>query len=528
MSSAQILIVLCVASVTLVAVAVLRRVGIPAPVVLVVAGLIIGFLPFVPDVSLQPEVVLLGLLPLLVFDAAVTSSPTGFLRDARSIGTLAILLVVATAFGVAAVAHWIGHLSWSISFVLGTAVGPTDAGAATSVARRIGLPRRLLNILEGEALFNDATALVLYAAAVTAATTGRFSVVHTLGSIVYSTLVGGAIGLAVGFVGRWLRNRIDDPPIEIAGSILLAYVAYLPAEEIHASGVLAAVTAGLYLGWHSSSGAFSAGSRLQSNAFWETLVFLVNAALFVLVGLSFHAFSADARGPLGRLVLTGAAVVSTVIVLRLVWMWAFGWLIRGRRTAGGGSGHTAWRERLILGWSGMRGAITLAAVLAVPTATNAGLPLAGRNDIIYLGFAVIIVTLVGQGMTLPTLVRRLHLRESPSVADAERQARVDLTQAVLDHIGTACDSGEMPEEVTDGLRAQYLGRLYRLQRSSDDDDVEVEAVAAAESELEMRRDLIALQRRTLVDLRDQGRIGVTTLRSIEHDLDLEEARLSSA
>ncbi len=527
MSSAQILIVLCVGSVTLVAVAVLRQAGIPAPVVLVVAGLIIGFLPFVPDVSLQPEVVLLGVLPLLVFDAAVTSSPTGFLRDARSIGTLAVLLVVVTALGVAAVAHWIGHLAWPISFVLGTAVGPTDAAAATGVARRIGLPRRLLNILEGEALFNDATALVLYAAAVTAATTGRFSAIHTAGSIVYSTLVGAAIGLAVGFVGRFLRNRIDDPPIEIAGSILLAYVAYLPAEELHASGVLAAVTAGLYLGWHSSSGAFSARSRLQSNSFWETLVFLVNAALFVLVGLSFHAFSAQARGPLGRLVLTGLAVVSTVIVVRLVWMWAFGWLIRGRSKARGGAGHTEWRERLILGWSGMRGAITLAALVAVPKVTDAGRPLAGRNDIIYLGFAVIIVTLVGQGMTLPLLVRQLHLRESPSVADAERQARVALTQAALEHIGTATEREDLAGELTDGLRAQYLGRLYRLQTSTDDEDLEAEGVATAEAELAMRRDLITLQRQTLVALRDRGRIGVTTLRTIEHDLDLEEARLSS-
>lgn len=237
-SSGQVLIILCVATVTLAAVAVLRQAGIPAPVVLVVAGLVIGFLPFVPDVSLEPDVVLLGLLPLLVFDAAVTSSPTGFYRDARSIGALAVLLVVATAFGVAAVAHWAGHLSWPISFVLGTAVGPTDAAAATAVARRVGLPRRLLTVLEGEALFNDATALVLYAAAVTAATTGQFSVAHTAGSIVYSVIIGIGIGLVVGIVGRWLRNRIDDPPIEIAGSILLAYVAYLPAEEAHAVGGL--------------------------------------------------------------------------------------------------------------------------------------------------------------------------------------------------------------------------------------------------------------------------------------------------
>jgi Na+/H+ antiporter len=530
MSSGQLLIVLAVAAVTLAAVTVLRRVGIPAPVVLVIAGLIIGFLPFVPDVALQPEVVLLGLLPLLVYDAAVTSSPTAFSRNARSIAVLAVLLVVATAFAVAAVVHWLGHLSWPIAFVLGTAVGPTDASAATSIARRLGMPRRLVTILEGEALFNDATALVLYAAAVAAAATGHFSVANTAGKIVYSAVAGGAIGIAIGWVGRHLRNRIDDPPVEIAGSILLAYAAYLPAEAVHASGVLAAVTAGLYLGWHSSGGAFSARSRLQSGAFWETLVFLINAGLFVLVGLSFHTFSVEARGPVGRLVLTGTVVVLTVIVVRLAWMWAFGWLIRPRlwlrrrdrdRAAGG---QVRWRERLILGWSGMRGAITLAALLAVPEMTDGGRPLAGRDDIIYLGFAVIVVTLVAQGMTLPLLVRRLRPEEHPSVADAERQTRLDLTTAALDYIGQACAADELPAEFTDGLRAQYLSRLRRLETMGDDDPEE-EAAATAEADLALRHDIIALQRQTLSDLRGQGRIGATTLRTIEHDLDLEEARL---
>jgi monovalent cation/hydrogen antiporter len=288
-------------------------------------------------------------------------------------------------------------------------------------------------------------------------------------------VAGAAIGLAVGFAGRWLRNRIDDPPIEIAGSILLAYAAYLPAEAIHASGVLAAVTAGLYLGWHSSGGAFSARSRLQSGAFWATLVFLVNAVLFVLVGLSFHTFSTRARGPVERLVLTGIAAVAAVIVIRLAWMEATGWLIRlGRR--GRAARHPGWRERLVLGWAGMRGAITLAALLAVPARTTAGEPLVGRDDIIYLGFAVIIVTLVGQGMTLPVLVRRLHW----------------------------------------------------LETTADDEDLESEVAATAQAALDMRRDLISFQRRTLGDLRRQGRIGTTALRTIEHDLDLEEARLSSA
>ena len=523
------MIVLGLATATLLAVAVLRQAGVPAAVVLVVAGLIIGFLPFVPHVSLRPNVVLLGLLPLLVYDAAVTSSPTAFFRNARSIGVLAVLLVIATAFAVAAAAHWLDHLAWPMAFVLGTAVGPTDASAATSIGRRLGLPRRLLTILEGEALFNDATGLVLYTAAVAAATTGHFSVLHTAGDIVYATVAGTAIGLMVGFVGRWLRKRIDDPPIEIAGSILMAYAAYLPAQAIHASGVLAAVAAGLYLGWHSSGGAFSARSRLQSGAFWETLVFLVNAALFVLVGLSFHTFSTRARGPVGRLVLAGVAVVLTVIIVRLLWMWSFGWLGRPRRRDQAIATDRGWRERLILGWAGMRGAITLAALLAVPVSTNAGRPLAGRDDIIYLGFAVIIATLVAQGMTLPALVTRLRLSEHPSVADSERQARLKLTRAVLKHIGQASNTGELSEELTDGLRAQYLARLRRLETLVDDDDgSENGASTTAEADLALRRDLIAFQRRTLIEMREHGQIGVSTLRTIEHDLDLEEARLASA
>ena len=208
-------------------------------------------------------------------------------------------------------------------------------------------------------------------------------------------------------------------------------------------------------------------------------------------------------------------------------MWAFGWLIRPSRRDRAVTGQPGWRERLILGWAGMRGAITLAALLAVPVVTRAGRPLAGRDDIIYLGFAVIIVTLVAQGMTLPALVRRLRLSEHPSVADAERRGRLELTRAVLDHLGAACVAGELPEELTDGLRAQYLARLYRLETMTGQEGLEDEVAATAQADLALRRDLIAIQRNTLSALRRQGRIGTTTLRVIEHDLDLEEARLSA-
>jgi Na+/H+ antiporter len=528
MHSGQLLVVLAVSAVTLGAVAAFRRLGVPAPVVLVVAGLVIGFVPFVPEASIPPQVVLLGLLPLLVYDAAVTSSPTAIVRNAGSIGVLAVALVAATALAVAAVAHIVGGLSWPIAFVLGTAVGPTDAAAATSIARRIGLPRQLIAKLEGEALFNDATALVLYAAAVSAATTGHFSAAHTAGTVVFSIAAGVAIGLAVGLIGRVLRNRIDDPPVEIAGSIMLAYAAYLPAEAIGASGVLAAVCAGLYLGWHSASGAFSPTSRLQSAAFWQTLVFLVNAALFVFVGLSFHSFTAQARGPIGRLALAAASVVATVVVLRLAWMWAFGPLIRPRRGAPASGEEAAWRERLILGWSGMRGAITMAALLAVPTATAAGQPLRGRDDVIYLGFAVILATLLAQGMTLPVLVRRLGPREHPSVAQAEHRGRVELVTASLRHLDRVSATGDRPEELTDALRAQYLARMRHLDAAGDGEDgAGADLGATAAAELELRRELTAVQRRRLGELLDGGRIGVTTLRLLQHELDLAEAGMAA-
>ncbi|MBO0887210.1 MAG: cation:proton antiporter, partial [Acidimicrobiales bacterium] len=361
MTASQLLIVLAVSAVTLAAAAIFVRVGVPTPVVLVAAGLIIGFLPFVPDVSLNPDLVLLGLLPLLVYHAALSSSPQAFSHDAMSIGYLAIGLVVLTAAVVSVVGHEVGHLSWPMAVVLGTAVGPTDPAAITSLAGRIGLPRRLSAIIEGEALFNDGTALVLYASAVTAATHGHFHAGDTVEKIFYGSAVGIGIGLAVGVVGHLVRRYLDDPPIVIMVSLFLAYAAYLPAYEAGASGVLAAVTAGLYLGWQ-SPGALSAETRLQSTAFWETLVFLVDGALFILVGLSFHTFTAHARGPINRLLVTGVLVVAAVIVVRLVWTVAMAWAVPpiGDRT----ERHADWRERLVVGWSGMRGAVTLAAVLA--------------------------------------------------------------------------------------------------------------------------------------------------------------------
>jgi monovalent cation/hydrogen antiporter len=526
----RLLLLLAVAVVTLAVLAVLRRRGVPAAVVLVIAGVAIGLLPFVPDVTLRPQDVLLGMLPLLVFDAAVGASPTALARHGHSIGYLAVGLTVASAGATAAVAHLAGHLPWATAFVLGTAVAPTDAAASISIAERLGLPRRLSTILGGEALFNDATALVMYTAAVGAATTGAFSLLGTAGSLVYACAAGAAIGLLVGILGRLARRALDDPPLEIAGSLLLAYLAYLPAEAVGASGVLAAVTAGLYLGWHGSTRPASSRSRLQAVAFRETLVFLIDSALFVLVGMSFHAFVAHSHAPLLRLTVTAALVVATVIVVRLAWMEFGGALVMRHRRRRGTLADSTWRERLVLGWSGMRGAITLAALLAVPVTTSTGSPLAHREELVYIGFVVILVTLIAQGLTLPLVIRRARLTEHPAVANAERQARLALTETVLARLDALAGANSAPAKLVDGLRAQYRSRRRQLGArpsggggSGDgaiDRDPDPEAV--------LRGELIAAQRDALANLRREGTIGVSAMRAIERDLDLEDRQVRAA
>lgn len=519
MHTDKLLIVLVAAALVWAGTAWLRRRAIPTPVVLVVMGVVLGFLPFVPDASLDPNVVLLGFLPLLIFHAAFTASPREFLSYRGPIVLLATGLVIVTAGAVAVVAHYVGHLSWPMAFVFGTAVGPTDAAAAISIVRRLGLSRQLVIILEGEALFNDATALVLYAAAVTAAVSGHVSIGHTLVSILYSAAVGTVIGLVVGFLGHPLRRLVNDTPMEIVLSLLLAYAAYLPAEAAHASGVLAAVAAGLYLGWN-NSGALSARSRLQSAVFWDVLAFLIEGALFILVGLSVHTFTARTRGPVGRLIVAAVLVVVAVIALRLAWMFAMSFFLRPIRRLRAPQQRA---EQIVLGWSGMRGAVTLAAVFAVPFATNAGVPLDGRDDVIYLAFAVILATLVGQGLTLPATVRRFGPpADEDGETETEREARIEVLRAAADRVNDEIRAGAIPEELAASFRAEYDTRLRLLRAPGYDSELHEVAVTKERS---FRQELLAVQRHKLLELRAKRRLSPETVREIEREIDLDETRL---
>ena len=488
--------------------------------ILVVVGVVIGFLPVFPDATLNPRLALDAFLPPLVFYSAYWTSPRSIADDGLRIGLLSVGLVGFTAGTVAVVAHSVSGLSWPMSFVLGTAVGPTDATAATGIAAKLNLPQRLTTLLQGESMFNDATALVFYAAAVTAATTGHFSLGGTVSSLGYATLVGAVIGFAVGLVGDQMRRRIDDAPMEIVLSVLVAYGAYLPAEHIRASGVLASVTAGLYLGWNQPA-SLSATTRLQSRGFWDTVEFLLNAALFVLLGLSLHAFTSTARGSVGRLVVTGLLVVIAVVAVRLIWASAMSIASRRLRQQTDARRHRA--KHALIGWSGTRGGMTLAAVLAVPETSISGLPLAGRNDVIYLAFAVIFATLIGQGLTLPLLAKRLRPVIGSNNMDERRAARADVLQTARKFLACLDEASTLPTEVIEAVRHSYDSRFRHLQltypRASDEFDIS--------AELSLRRELIATQRLRLAELRAAGGVGSTTFRAIQHELDLDEASLLS-
>ena len=387
---------------------------IPYPILLVLGGLAIGFVPGMPEFELDPEVIFFGVLPPLLYSAAFFTSLRDLRANSRPIGLLAVGLVLVTTVGVAVVAHTvIEGLAWGSAFVLGAIVSPTDPLAATSIARRLGVPRKLVTIVEGESLVNDGTGLVLYRVAVAAVVTGSFSAYYTGGLFLVSAGGGVAVGLAVGWVVRQVRRRLDNPPAEITISLLTGYIAFLPAELIGVSAVLAAVSAGIYLGWHTPE-LTSAQVRLQGLAVWEIVQYLLNALLFVLIGLQLPVV-VDALGEFSSTTLLGyAACVSiTVIAVRFAWVFAVlhapKWIARRMSN---------WRGAVFLSWAGMRGAVSLAAALALPLETDAGAPFPGRELILFLTFSVIIATLVGQGLTLPYLIRLLGL-EDDGIEDRE-------------------------------------------------------------------------------------------------------------
>ena len=496
------------------------RIGIPYPILLVVGGLALGFAPGIPDVRLEPELVLVVFLPPLLYSAAFFANLRELRADTRSITLSSTVLVVATAAAVAVTAHaLVEDLPWAVAFALGAIVAPTDPVAATQILRRFHLPRRTVTIIEGEALINDASALVLYRIAVAAIGGGAFSLLDAGLSFVTSAAGGLAIGLVVAIVIRELRSRLDDPPVEITLSLLSGYAAYIPADAVGASGVVAAVTTGIAIGWWAPSMA-SPAVRQQGFALWSLLTFLLNAILFVLIGLQLPAILDGLSGESPAFLLETAAAISGVVILtRLVWAMVTPHVIRALdRRPRQIARRVGWRPRLVSAWSGMRGAVSLAAALALPATTPQ------RDLLIFLTFGVIFATLVLQGLTLPALIRALRIESDDAEEREELRARLVATQAALARIEELGAEEWTRDDTIERITAMYDYRRRRLKARAgkiEDDGYE----DRSESYQRIVREVLEAQRAAVVALRNDGTISNDVMHRIERELDLEDERL---
>ena len=510
MDELEFLFVLLLAAALLVRLA--DSIGLPYPIVLVLGGLAFGLVPGLPDIELAPEVVFLVFLPPLLVSAGFYMSPRELRAERRPIGFLVLGVVSATIVAVAVVAHeLVDGLSWAAAFTLGAIVAPTDPVAALATFARLGAPRRVAMIVEGESTLNDATALVVFRVAVAVAAGGTFDALEAGAELVLAAAGGIAIGFAAGWLEVRVLQRLVDRPLAIVWTALTAYGSYVIAEQIHVSGVLAAVVSGLYLGARADQ-AFDADTRLSAIAVWEVFVFVLNALVFILLGLQFPALLDELRDDLA---LDDAAVAAVAVSLTVI-----GVRMLAQFVPGAGTGDD-WRAKVAVGWSGMRGAISLAAALSVP------LDVPGREYILFITFVVILVTLVGQGLTLPLVLSVLGLRGERVWSPEEAIARLEAAQAALDRIDELEDEGVSPERLR-RLRELYRARFRQCQAVLMG---EGEAATPERDGLQryarLRRDLIATERAALLGLRDDGRVTPEVVRQIQRDLDLEEARLAA-
>src|SRR5213594_4084319 len=446
----QLEIIIVLLAVVLALTSVARKVLIPYPIILVIGGLVLGVVPGLPTVTLNPDLIFLVFLPPILWAAAYFTSLRDFRANLRPISLLAIGLVLATTAAVAVVAHAVfPGMSWAAAIALGAIVSPPDAVAATAIGKRLRIPRRIVTILEGESLVNDATALVLYRTAVGAAVSGTFVLNETLLQFVFAAIVGVAIGIGVGMITRWALHVTEDSFTEIAITLLAPYFAWVLGELAHASAVLACVAGGIYLRQHFSE-VVAPATRIQSRAVWDLLVFLLNGVIFILIGLQLGAIrETGLPGNLGTIMWRGALISAAAIGVRLVWVpLAVGIPRLVSPSLRRRDPMPSWRQVLLVAWIGMRGIVSLAAALALPVTTASGAPFPFRDDIILLTFAVILSTLVLQGLSLTPLVRALNLDEDRTLELEEARAREEAAQAVLarlDQLATA--SWPLPADV---------------------------------------------------------------------------------
>ncbi|HJZ46571.1 MAG TPA: Na+/H+ antiporter [Roseiflexaceae bacterium] len=500
------------------------RLALPSPIVLVVGGVLLSFLPGLPTIDLAPDLVLFLFLPPLIYASAWQTSWREFHANVRSILVLAIGLVLVTTTLVAVVAHYLVGLPWGVAFVLGAIVSPTDAVAASATAQRLGLSRRIVTVLEGESMVNDATGLVVYRFAVAAVVSGLFSLGAASLQFVVVSVGGLLVGLALSWPIARLHRALDDAPLEITITLVTPFVVYLCAEAVHVSGVLAVMSAGLYLS-RQSARFFSSTTRLQANAVWEVLVFLLNGLLFVLIGLQLQRIlTTIAPWPWPLMLGNAVAICLTVILTRVAWVFPGTYLprmlsVRLRQA----DPYPGWRNVLLIAWAGLRGGLSLAAAFALPLTIASGVVFPERDRIIFLTFCVIVATLVVQGLGLVPLIRILGLRADLAAAEELQYARQVAIRAALDRFDAQASNDGVSEAFLEDLRMHYEEKLRHISGPLDGSGPEEDPTPAQN---QLRRAIIAAERAAVIQLRDQGRIADDVLRTIERELDLEEQRLS--
>ena len=511
-----------------------RKIGTPYPIVMIIGGLLLGFIPGIPRFTLDPDLIFLVVLPPLLYSSAWVTSWRDFRFNLVSILFLAFGLVGFTVLAVALITpRVLAGFDWRLGLVLGAVVAPTDAIAATSIARRIGLPSRIVDVLEGESLINDATGLLALEFAIAIVVSGHAPTVSaSLLTLAWLVVGGIGLGLLVGKVAFILERSIDDGPIEIALSILVPYAAYFLADAVHASGVLAVVACGLFL-TRRSTHMFSPPVRIQIWSFWQSLTFVLNGLVFVLIGLQLPWILASIRGySFATLVLDGAIFSLVLILLRLMWVFPgshLAYFVRNRFDHQNEKSPQA-KEVFVLGWTGMRGVVSLAAALSLPTVVSDGSPFPQRDVIVFLTFSVILVTLVLQGITLTPLVRALGLEGSAGPNCEEQEARRIVTEAALSYLESTRPqpSDEQPDNEPDDIYEDLIGHYRHRLASLRPGEENQEHAVHHQRFIEVSRETAEIERQTAVRLRNEGRINDQVLRRLERELDLNESRFSDA
>lgn len=507
MSSVDIVVGLFVIAIPLVAAA--WRFRIPYPVVLVIGGALLGFVPHLPVIHVDPQLIFLVLLPPLLYWEATTAPSGQFRRNRVWIMALTIGLTLATIAAVAAVVQaLLPPIGWAVALVLAATVAPTDEAASLPILERLRVPRRVIAIVEGEALLNDAAALIFYAAALGAVAGAGFSPGGAMVQLVVAIVGAAAIGAAVGYGALAVWRVLHDPQLESIVDVAVPFLAYVAADMLHCSGVLAVVIAGLIVNRRSIH-VIHPTTRLRMAGFWSTLVFAINALLYILVGTQLHgAIAAVARYPWWTLAALALGVNAAIIVLRVAWIFTQG-LVTGNRNA---------KEQLLIAWSGLRGAISLAAALAVPATIGAGAAFPHRELIIFVTFTVVLVTLVIGGFTLPPAIRAMRLPNDDSQAEEAKRAITGATTAALRRLDDLQRDGSAPPEVARVLRGRYTMRLDTFGTRDGD------GLAKQRRLNHLERQLVEAERHALIEMRDRGEIDDDVVRGVQLQLDKDQTR----